>query len=87
MLRTAAADGRCVVTFNRDDLLALHRSGIDHSGIVVCKDDTDRIGLASVLHEYLLTQQDLRNRLIRVLKMNKPGMSQPMFTVREYYSK
>ena len=84
VLSTAAVDGRCVVTFNRDDFLALHRQGMEHGGIVVCKDDPDRIGLAKVLHEYLLTQQSLHNRLIRVLKINKQGLSQPVFMVREY---
>ena len=87
VLSTAAVDGRCVVTFNRDDFLALHHQGMEHGGIVVCKDDPDRIGLAKVLHEYLVTQQSLRNRLIRVLKMNKQGLSQPVFMVREYYSR
>lgn len=84
VLSTAAVDGRCVVTFNRDDFLALHRQGMEHGGIVVCKDDPDRIGLAKVLHEYLVTQQSLHNRLIRVLKINKQGLSQPVFMVREY---
>ena len=87
VLSTAAVDGRCVVTFNRDDFLALHRKGMEHGGIVVCKDDPDRIGLAKVLHEYLVTQQSLHNRLIRVFKMNKQGLSQPVFMVREYYSR
>ena len=87
VLSTAAVDGRCVVTFNRDDFLALHRQGMEHGGIVVCKDDPDRIELAKVLHEYLVTQQSLHNRLIRVLKMNKQGLSRPVFMVREYYSR
>lgn len=87
VLSTAAADGRCVVTFNRDDFLALHRDSKDHGGIVVCKDDPDRIGLARVLHDYLVGQHSLHNRLIRVLKMNKQRLSQPVFAVREYYSR
>ena len=87
VLSAAAVNGRCVVKFNRDDFLALHRKGMDYGGIVVCKDDPDRIGLAKVLHEYLVTQQSLHNRLIRVLKMNKQGLSQPVFMVREYYSR
>ncbi len=84
VLMTATANKRCVVTFNRDDFLNLHRSGIEHGGIVVCKDDPDRQGLAQVLHDYLITQQTLHNRLIRVLKINQRGTSQPVFIVREY---
>ncbi len=92
VLSTAAADDRCVVTFNRDDFLALHRDNVAHSGIVVCKDDSDAIGLARVLHDYLMaqqlgTQQNLHNRLIRVLKTNKRGATQPVFVVREYYGR
>ncbi|MBE9068536.1 DUF5615 family PIN-like protein [Leptolyngbya cf. ectocarpi LEGE 11479] len=84
VLATATADGRAVLTFNRDDFLALHRQGVDHGGIVVCKDDS-RVGeLGKVLHDYLTTQESLRNRLLRVLQKNQPGSSQPVFIVREY---
>jgi predicted nuclease of predicted toxin-antitoxin system len=84
VLADATAADRCVVTFNRDDFLKLHRSGVQHSGIIVCKDDRDRLGQALALHEYLITQQTLTNRFIRVLKQNQPGSSQPIFIVREY---
>ena len=84
VLTTAIANDRCVITFNRDDFLILHRSGIEHGGIVVCKDDPDRLGLAQVLHDYLITQHSLHNRLIRVLKKNQKGSDRPVFIVREY---
>ena len=84
VLATATADRRCVITFNRDDFVALHRAGVEHEGIVVCKDDPERKVLAEVLHNYLTGQRTLQNRLIRVLKQNKPGATQPVFTVREY---
>jgi uncharacterized protein with PIN domain len=41
VLQTATAENRSVITFNRDDFLALYRSGVEHSGIVVCKDDSN----------------------------------------------
>lgn len=84
VLAAATADDRCVVTFNRDDFVTLHRSGVEHGGIVVCKDDRDRLRQALALHEYLITQQTLCNRLIRILKRNQPGSSQPIFVMREY---
>ncbi|MBE9033480.1 DUF5615 family PIN-like protein [filamentous cyanobacterium LEGE 11480] len=84
VLTTATDAHRCVMTFNRNDFVALHRSGIAHGGIVVCKDDRDRLAQAQVIHEQLVQQQTLENRLFRVLKQNQPGMSQPIFIVREY---
>ena len=84
VLTTATAEGRAVLTFNRDDFLALHRSGLDHSGIVVCKDDSNIGDLGKVLHDYLTAQKTLHNRLLRVLQKNQPGASQPVFIVREY---
>ena len=84
VLAAATADHRCVVTFNRDDFAALHRDGVEHEGIVVCKDDPERQELAHILHDYLTGQKTLRNRLIRVLKKNQPGKSKPVFIVREY---
>jgi predicted nuclease of predicted toxin-antitoxin system len=64
VLATATAAGRAVLTFNRDDFLALHRSGIDHGGIVVCKDDSHIWELGNVLHDYLAGQRDLTESTI-----------------------
>jgi len=41
VLRFATEQNRAVITFNRDDFVALHRGGQHHSGIIVCKDDRD----------------------------------------------
>jgi predicted nuclease of predicted toxin-antitoxin system len=84
VLQTAIAENRAVITFNRDDFLALHRSGVEHSGIVVCKDDSNVRGMGQALHDYLDTQQTLQNRLLRVLQKNQPGINYPVFAVREY---
>jgi hypothetical protein len=84
VLAEATMNNRCVVTFNRDDFLQLHRSGIEHSGIIIFKDDRDRFSQVLTLQKYLITQQTLQNRLIRVLKQNQKGLSQPIFVVKEY---
>ncbi|MFH7243234.1 MAG: DUF5615 family PIN-like protein [Spirulina sp.] len=84
VLANATADERAVLTFNRDDFLALHRSGINHSGIVVCKDNSDEQKLSHALNDYLATQDTLNDRLLRVMQRNQPGLSQPVFIVREY---
>ena len=81
----ATANQRSVVTFNRDDFVALHHSGIDHAGIVICKDDRDYLGQAQALHLFLSTQvNSLQNRLIRVLRQNQPRTSQKPFIIKEY---
>lgn len=84
VLAEATMNNRCVVTFNRDDFLQLHRSGIEHSGIIIFKDDRNRLSQVLTLQKYLITQQTLQNRLIRVLKQNQKGLSQPIFVVKEY---
>lgn len=85
VLRTATEDNRAVLTFNRDDFLRLHRSGVNHSGIIICKDDSDLSGLSQALHDYLMAQEILQNRLLRVLKKNQRGFSSPIFAIQEYF--
>ncbi|UAJ73549.1 DUF5615 family PIN-like protein [Synechocystis sp. PCC 7339] len=85
VLRDATTDGRCVITFNRNDFIELHLNGIRHKGIIICKEDQDQIGQASIIHDFLINQKTLNNRLIRILKQNQLGLKQPQFTVREYY--
>ena len=84
VLKDATADRRCVVTFNRDDFVALHRSGVAHAGIVVCKDDRELQAQAQCLQDFLKLQQGLAGRCIRVLRQNQRGVSHPVFIVREY---
>jgi predicted nuclease of predicted toxin-antitoxin system len=81
----ATANQRSVVTFNRDDFVALHRRGINHAGIIICKDDRDYLGQAQALELFLSAQaSSLHNRLIRVLRQNQPGNSQKLFIIKEY---
>ena len=84
VLGYATADNRIVISFNRDDFVVLHKSGINHAGIVVCKDDRDYVNQVRVLHAYLLEQQSLENRLIRIQKQNQPKSRSPVLIVREY---
>lgn len=84
VLQAATVENRSVITFNRDDFLALHRSGVEHSGIVICKDNSNIKGIGQVLYAYLAAQKTLQNRLLRVLQKNQPGLSHPIFMVKEY---
>ena len=44
VLKYATLNDRSVITFNRDDFVALHRNGVSHAGIIICKDDRDYLG-------------------------------------------
>lgn len=79
------ATNRTIITLNRDDFIQLHRQNQKHCGIVICKTDRDYQGQISFLHRYLQTQISLENRLIRIKKQNQAPLSQPQFTVQEYY--
>lgn len=84
VLASATEDGRCMITFNRKDFLALHRSGVNHAGIVICKDDRDRIQQAQMIHQELDKASNLRNRCFRVLKRNQSGLTKPLLIMQEY---
>jgi hypothetical protein len=84
VLAFAQQQTRAIITLNCDDFLTLHRSGIQHSGIIICKEDRDDIGQVQALHIYLQSHTDLTNRLIRVKKQNQPKSSNPLFIVQEH---
>jgi hypothetical protein len=84
VLRFATEQHRAVITFNRDDFVALHRGGEHHAGIIVCKDDRDYLGQVTILHAYLQKIDSLNDVLIRIKKQNQPGLSHPVFVVQEY---
>jgi hypothetical protein len=81
----ATNQNRVLITFNRDDFIELHRSGINHSGIIICKDDRDYLGQAKFIDDFLQSQTvELSDRLIRIQKQNQPKSSTPVFIIREY---
>jgi predicted nuclease of predicted toxin-antitoxin system len=81
----ATNQNRVLMTFNRDDFIELHRSGINHSGIIVCKDDHDYEGQAKFVNDFLQSQTtELSDRLIRIQKQNQPKSSNPVFIIRKY---
>ncbi|HEY9706809.1 MAG TPA: DUF5615 family PIN-like protein, partial [Oculatellaceae cyanobacterium] len=53
VLTFATEQERAVITLNREDFITLHRSGISHNGIIICKTDRDYLGQAQTLHAYL----------------------------------
>ena len=85
VMNYATQNDFAVITFNRDDFIELHNSGLKHAGIIICKTDRDYRGQIQTLHEYLQTQESLDNRLIRIKKQNQKGSSKQMFVIREYF--
>ena len=84
VLTFATAQDRSVITLNRDDFIQLHRQGLSHAGIIICKDDRNYAGQAQALHDYLTTQTELVDRLIRIKKRNQPKSSTQIFVIQEY---
>ncbi|MBD2310779.1 DUF5615 family PIN-like protein [Desertifilum sp. FACHB-1129] len=86
----ATQQERVVITLNRDDFIALHRSNIPHNGIIICKSDRDYLGQVEKLDAYLQEElsknsvDSLRDRLIRVKKQNQSKSSYPIFVIQEY---
>jgi len=70
VLELATSEGRAVLTFDRRDFLRLHRQGIEHAGIIVCKLDTDIPGQAMRIHLAVMAVPNLRGQLFRI---NRPG--------------
>jgi uncharacterized protein with PIN domain len=84
VLTYATTNQRIVVTFNRDDFIQLHKSGVSHAGIIICKDDRAYLEQAIALHGFLSQQQSMDNRLVRIKQRNQPKTRNPIFTMQEY---
>ena len=67
VLKFATNQNRILITFNRDDFIDLHRSGMNHSGIIICIDAREYQGQAQFIHDFLQAQtKELSDRLIRI---------------------
>jgi hypothetical protein len=68
VLAFATAQERAVLSLNRRDFIRLHNQDSNHAGIVVCKDDADKIALADRIHGTIEVENSLIGKLIRVVK-------------------
>ena len=71
VLAAATADGRAVLTYDRD-YIRLHKSGVTHAGIVFASEDLDFDALADRIHTALEANPDLTGLLVRVYRPNPP---------------
>ncbi|NJR68083.1 MAG: DUF5615 family PIN-like protein [Synechococcales cyanobacterium CRU_2_2] len=68
VLAFANSQQRAVLTLNRRDFIRLHNQGAEHAGIVVCKDDADKVALGDRIHQTIQAEVPLTGKLIRVVK-------------------
>lgn len=70
VLAFAVSRRRAVLTHNRRDFIRLHRSTPSHCGIVACTHDDNFVAAAQRIHQAILANTPLDNKLVRV---NKPA--------------
>jgi predicted nuclease of predicted toxin-antitoxin system len=68
VLARAVELGRAILTLNRLDFKRLHLQVPDHSGIIICTEDPDRVGQAERIIKAMAKASDLRGQLIRVYR-------------------
>jgi predicted nuclease of predicted toxin-antitoxin system len=68
VLARATALRRVVITLDRVDFKRLHRQHPEHSGIVICTEDPDRIGQAQRISNALKDAGEVGGKLVRVHK-------------------
>lgn len=66
VLQIASDQQRAVLTNNRRHFIALHNSGVVHSGIIVCTEDPDIHGQAQRIHDAVVAADTLDGLLLRV---------------------
>jgi hypothetical protein len=57
-----------VLTLNRLDFKRLHLSTTNHSGIIICTEDPDRLAQAQRIVESIVKAEQLQARSIRVYR-------------------
>jgi len=67
-LAYATAEGRALITFNRDDFRMLHRRDATHAGILTCTRDPDVEALAARVHAAISGRDVLAGELVRVVR-------------------
>ncbi|GCL38930.1 hypothetical protein SR1949_40500 [Sphaerospermopsis reniformis] len=68
VLNFAIQEERAILTLNRYDFIRLHRLQPNHSGIIVCTNDSDRNRMSQRLHEAISQAGNLAGKLIRVVR-------------------
>ncbi len=59
---------RAILTLNRIDFKRLHRQHPEHTGIIICTNDPDRIGQAQRIAQALGEASEVNGHLIRIYR-------------------
>lgn len=70
VLSFALIEKRALLTFNRKDFFKLHKSGMQHSGIIACTYDANYQELAIRIHNLVKDLDSLENQVLRVYRSN-----------------
>jgi hypothetical protein len=68
LLARATEIGRALLTLNRLDFKRLHLQIPDHTGIIICTEDPDRVGQAQRIAASIGEVEKLSGQLIRVYR-------------------
>ena len=68
VLAFATHQNRAVLTLNRRDFIRLHNQSSAHAGIIVVKDDLNKIQLAERIDKAIQAEDSLMGKLVRVTK-------------------
>jgi hypothetical protein len=68
LLERATEIGRALVTLNRLDFKRLHFQAPQHSRIIICTEDPDRVGQAQRIAEAVTAAGELAGQLLRVYR-------------------
>ncbi len=68
VLAFAISGNRAVITLNRQDFIRLHKANLQHAGIIVSTNDTDRYRMATRINEAIAASEPLPGKLIRVVR-------------------
>lgn len=71
VLTFATINDRALLTQNRKDFIRLHRSNLDHAGIIACTNDRDWQALANRIDAAIAQASFLQGKLIRIVR---PGI-------------
>lgn len=66
----ALNEKRVLLTFNRKDFFKLHKSGMQHSGIIACTYDANYQELAIRIHDAVEALNSLENQVLRIYRSN-----------------